>query len=673
MCGINGIWRLDGGPIDVTALEWATTRLRHRGPDDEGYLLADPQDGDVAPDAEAPFTARVRLCGGRDTTPALNLPPLQAYQAEKYSLGLGFRRLAILDLSPSGHQPMSSSDGRLWMVFNGEIYNYLELRQELAGLGFTFHTGTDSEVILAAYQAWGANCLQRFNGMWGMAIWDIQERSLFLSRDRFGVKPLYYVYEQNTFAFASEIKALVGSNGLKFNPEPQSIYHYLSRGRLPGGRSEATFFAGVHSLPPGYAIQVDRSGVKVYRYWNLETQAESEPQPFELLVEEYRALFEDAVSLRLRSDVAVGTCLSGGIDSSAIVCVINRLMAQKGFTNEQIGQQQRTFSAVYEMQGPFNERAFVDKVLNALVASGAPAQGNFTWPNVERLRDEAERMIWHQDEPFQSTSIFAQWCVMSKVRERGVTVLLDGQGADEILGGYRPFRKYLGDLLRANQYAAAWREARAIGVNTDVNGWRYFIPALGYRLSGWISHMERGWQSDLNALAPGFKAAGKKWHDRLVDQARPTLDRHLRDQLEDSSLPHLLRYEDRNSMAFSIEARVPFLDYRFVGYNFGPAAAWRIRDGWTKYVLRRAIQPWVPEEIVWRKDKVGFATPEKHWLRQWLEMDRAWLFEPWLSQDYLSKEVVKGRIEEWIQNGGRMPPVWRWVNLELWLRAWQQA
>jgi asparagine synthase (glutamine-hydrolysing) len=450
------------------------------------------------------------------------------------------------------------------------------------------------------------------------------------------------------------------------------MYHYLSRGRVPESRNGNTFFEGVYSLAPGHSLLVDQEGLKAHRYWELGDQVESAPQSFEQLLEEYRALFEDAVSLRLRSDVAVGTCLSGGIDSSAIVCTINRLMMQQGFTSEQIGQQQRTFSAVYEMQGPFNERRYIDKVLDK-----TGAQGNFTWPTANRLQGEADKMIWHQDEPFQSTSIFAQWCVMSKVRERGVTVLLDGQGADEILGGYRPYNQYLSGFLRAGQFYSALKESRAISANSDTKGWKFLLPALanqvGLPLPASLNKASQIRQSNQQAMAPGLLQMGEAWEFLGLDDKRSNLDEHLREILENSSLPQLLRYEDRNSMAFAIEARVPFLDYRFVQYNFGPAAPWRIHQGWTKYILREAMRPWAPGEILWRKDKVGFGTPEQTWLAEWMRNAPAFFNEDWLSGNYLSLPNVRAQVKRWLEQGSPMPPVWLWINLELWLRVWQQV
>ncbi len=659
MCGIYGIWHLDGKPLDLLALAWATTRLRHRGPDDEGYLLINPQ------------SQRAQPCGGRDTIPALNLPRLETFQGEPFALGFGFRRLSILDLSPSGHQPISNPDGSLWLVFNGEIYNYLELRQELTGLGYTFHTETDSEVILAAYQAWGRDCLARFNGMWGLAIWDFRQRRLFLARDRFGVKPLYYIAEAGFFAFASEIKALVGPKGAPFRPDTEAIYHYLSRSRAAEPRVGNTFFAGVHTLAPGQCLFVDQEGLNVFRYWELGAQVEQAPWPFERLSEEYRALFEDAVCLRLRSDVAVGACLSGGIDSSAIVCTINHIMERQGYTSEQIGRHQRTFSAVYETPGPFNERKYIDIVLDK-----TRAQGNFTWPTAERLQREVAQLIWHQDEPFQSTSIFAQWCVMSQARERGVTVLLDGQGADEILAGYQPYAQYLSGLLHAGRFSTALQESRAISANTSMNGWRLLRAALAKQLGlaspESINRAGQIHQLNQRTMAPELLEVGRANDRYRLDDRRLDLDAHLREILE-NSLPQLLRYEDRNSMAFAIEARFPFLDYRFVQFNFGPAASWRIHQGWSKYILRMAMQPWTPAEILWRKDKVGFSTPEQAWLADWVRNDPTLFSGDWLSGNYLSLPGVRAQVNQWLEEGGAMPSVWLWINLELWLRQWQQA
>ncbi len=418
MCGIYGIWHTDGAPVDVAALRRQTERIRHRGPDDEGYLLADTASG-----ATTPY-------GGPDSAAALCLAPLGSIQATG-DLAFGFRRLAILDLSPAGHQPMSDPSGRLWIVFNGEIYNYRALRAELESAGHSFRSGSDTEVILAAYAEWGQGCLQRLNGMFAFAIWDARRRELLIARDRFGIKPLYYIWNGRTLAFASEIKALAGRDATPFAPDDRQVYRFLVSGLLPNPQSGETFFGGVRSLPPARWLRLSNGKLAEGQYWRLDIHQTAEQSAADA-AEEYGALFADAVRLQLQSDVPVGTCLSGGLDSSSIVCTINRLMAAGGAPTNQLGEHQKTFSAVYTTEGRYNERAYVEQLVAA-----TSAEKNLTFPSAERLWADAERLVWHQDEPFQSTSIFAQWCVMSAVRERGVTVLLDGQGADETLAGYR--------------------------------------------------------------------------------------------------------------------------------------------------------------------------------------------------------------------------------------------
>ncbi len=655
MCGIFGIWHLDGKPIDLQAVRAATTMLRHRGPDDEGYLL-------VSNPAK-----RIVSCGGPDTDPSLNVPAIHTLSNEAFDLAFGFRRLAILDLSSAGHQPMASADGRFWIVFNGEIYNYVELRQELGPKGYHFHTGTDTEVILCAYAEWGDACLERFNGMWAFALWDHREQRLLIARDRFGVKPLYYTSDHTRFAFASEIKALVGQHGVQFEPEDEAIYRYLTHGTLPSPPAGQTFFKGVQSLPPGHWMTVQHHTTVKRRYWALS--ALTRPAQVTDVVEQYRDLFTDSVRLRLRADVPIGTCLSGGVDSSSIVCMVNRLMLQGGVPVEQIGQRQKTFSAVYDTIGPYNEREHIVRVLQA-----TNAEGNFVFPTLERLRTEVERLVWHQDEPFQSTSIFAQWCVMSKVRERGVTVLLDGQGADETLGGYRPFPILLGDLIRQAQYTRALAEARAIQDETGLPAAPLLLRALARQLpQAWTQELrQRRWarQADVSALQPDF-ASSQETNTANQVLSWPDLTSNLIDLVQESSIPHLLRYEDRNSMAFGIEARVPYLDYRLVRFAFEQAADWRIHQGWTKWVLRKAMDGIAPREIVWRRDKVGFETPEVAWLREWLGLEPD-LWGNCALRKYLNREAVLKRIALWMTRGGDARPIWRWINLGIWLQIWRQ-
>jgi asparagine synthase (glutamine-hydrolysing) len=661
MCGIFGIWHFDGQSVDLAALRAATTTLRHRGPDDEGYLLADTRRGNVL------------SCAGDDTDRRLGLPRLASCADPAYDLAFGFRRLAILDLSPAGHQPMSSPDGRFWLIFNGEVYNYLELRDELRGLGHAFRSGSDSEVILAAYAQWGAECLARFNGMWALAIWDTVERSLFLARDRFGVKPLYYTADNSVFRFASEIKALVGAHGLAFRPNDAAIYNYLAGALLPSPQDGRTFFEGVRALPPGRWLMARADSLTEQRFWTLSpagpVAASGDPAA---AAARYRGLFVDAVRLRLRSDVPMGTCLSGGVDSSSIVCAINRLIADEGVSVEQIGERQKTFSAVYEATAHYNERPHIERILQA-----TRAEGNFVVPTWEALRDDLAGLVWHQDEPFLSTSIFAQWCVMRLARARGITVLLDGQGADEQLGGYLPYILFLEELVHRGQIGRAWREARDLQAQTGRSAAGLMARALSRQVRGaWIDRRRRQRRAaDIHtaALNPDFAAAQRGqsagwWRD--IEQH--TLDEHLADMIEESSLPHLLRYEDRNSMAFSIEARVPFLDYRFVQASFTEVAPWRIHAGWSKWILRKAMAPLVPSEIIWRKDKVGFETPEAAWTARFAA-ESLDIFDDACCRDYLDVAAARRRLAAWPAGGADVRLVWRWINLALWLRMWRGA
>jgi asparagine synthase (glutamine-hydrolysing) len=570
---------------------------------------------------------------------------------------------------------MTSVDGRLWIVFNGEVYNHLNLRAELAAYGHKFRTRTDTEVALAAYRQWGPECLSRFNGMWAFALWDSEERYLFLARDRFGIKPLYYVHEGDTFAFASEIKALVGGHGIPFEPDADAVYRYLAGSVFPSPQEGRTFFNRVCSLPPGHWMEVRDGAVTQHRYWAL-------PQPPKVIpdveaadiVKQYRELFTDSVRLRLSADVPVGTCLSGGVDSSSIVCVVNRLVAQNGVARAQIGEHQKAFSAVYQTDGRYNERPYIERMLQA-----TGAEGTFAFPTGEWLQSDVERLVWHQDEPFQSTSIFAQWCVMSAIRERGVIVSLDGQGPDEVLAGYRPFVPFLGDLIRGGSVGNAIREARAIEAHTGLSAGPLLFRALGHQIPRrWADALRRRraeLRRDVAVLNPDFvsqqrsKAVSHRW----ISGRHRSLDGHLRDLVVESNLPRLLQYEDRNSMAFSVEARVPYLDHRLVEFSFVGAPCCRIRDGWTKWVLRKAMEGIVPDEIVWRRDKVGFETPEDIWLLQWHKSQPDFFGDDALSCEYLDLGAVRRRLAAQAEAGGVPASMWRWVNLELWLRIWSAA
>jgi asparagine synthase (glutamine-hydrolysing) len=665
MCGIFGTWQLDGRPLDLLRFRRATDAMRHRGPDDEGYLLVNTQ------------TGRTVSCAGENTDPRLGLSPLESFADDQFDLALGFRRLAILDLSPAGHQPMSRADGRLWIVLNGEIYNHEELRGQLIEQGHDFRSRTDTEVALAAYEEWGPDCLLHFNGMWALAVWNGKENALLLARDRLGIKPLYYARDNAGITFASEIKALVQSGTVRFEPNEEAIYRYLVAGWLPSPREGSTFFKHIHSVPPGTSLTVRPEGLTTRRFWRLDLEAQPGATRRDAnTIHEFRSLFTDAVHLELRTDVPIGSCLSGGVDSSSIVCTISQLMASDPLSKSQLGDRQKTFSAVYGAVAPYDESEHIEKVTEA-----AGCEAHFSIPTFERLRQEAERLVWQQDEPVLSSSVFAQWCVMNGAQTSGVKVMLDGQGADELLAGYRPYSVFLADLLRQGRVARALHEARAVEQRTGVPTWSPLFGALRHLLPGRLMDaVRRQWyahEQDWSVLNRDFVT--KFDHATIADWQASSeyhgLRRHLRYLLEESSLPHLLRYEDRNSMAFGVEARVPFLDHGLVEFSLHQDTSMLLRDGWTKWMLRKAMEGTVPDSVVWRRDKVGFETPETAWLLRWMKTEPDFFRPDSFSSEYLDVKTASNKIASWARNDGRAPhlPLWRWINLELWLKSFRDA
>ncbi len=611
MCGIAGIFHRDGRLVDPSVLTRMANAIVHRGPDDEGYFT----------DAH---------------------------------LGFAFRRLAILDLSPAGHQPMVSADGNLCIVFNGEIYNYLELREELKRLGFQFRSRSDTEVILAAYEAWGADCLRRFNGMWGMAIWDKRQRRLFCARDRFGVKPFYYIWNGGSFLFASEIKALMAVDDRPRKPDLVSLYNFLVIQRRDF--SDRTFFDGVRQLEPGHYAVVSEEGMSLHRYYSLNINLDHAPdRPAERFLE----IFRDSVRLRLRSDVPVGSCLSGGLDSSAVVCMMEQLLsADDGFT-------QKTFSACWE-DPSVDERPYIDAVL-----AKTRIDGHRVFPTVEKLDVDLDRLLWHQEEPFGSTSIYAQYAVMQIAHEQGMKVLLDGQGADELLAGYN--QSYLGYWASQLRHGRVWeimksmRALRATGKQ---------IPA-GYYITLLLSLLPKttavAWKNRM--LERNTSLASREFGDTMRGALAASLDHDLREQTVSDFrmiLRSLLSYEDKNSMAFSIETRLPFLDVRLVEYVLALPELQKIRNGVRKHVLREALKGVIPHSILGRKDKIGFATPESAWQKEGPLRERMRAIfhsTSFLQRPYFDGPRVRDEFDQLQQRPSSITFLLPFV-CELWFRRW---
>jgi asparagine synthase (glutamine-hydrolysing) len=660
MCGITGVVDFKN-KLAARHLGAMTHAVHHRGPDDEGYAcfrFGNPE----------AHTAR-----GADTPAELaNLPLLETLAEMSCDVALGHRRLSILDLSPAGHNPLPNADCTLWLTYNGEIYNYLELRAELSQKGHTFRTATDTEVLLAAYQEWGTDCLSHFNGMYAIAIWDTQQERLFCARDRFGVKPFYYAYQDGLFAFGSEIKALLANPEIRRSVRPQAVYDYLVNGAIPAGAE--TFFDGIQQIPGGHALTLNRSGqLNVWRYYELGYQTNFTGGDFAEKTAQFYDLLTDAVRLRLRSDVAVGSALSGGLDSSSVVTLISSLLQGAGIRKEIIGDQQKVFCAVHNGEA-FNEKPFMDTVINA---TGAAA--HFTHPTRVDLQASLEKMIWHQDEPFNSTSIFAQYCVMRLARENGVTVLLDGQAGDEVLAGY-PFYYgyYLAQSLRAGRPDRFAQELFGIRRNSSTSwaalmaltAWNISpapLRSLGWRMGGskMLSH-----KAIPRHLVDSSFAARYDHGAQIKHNAHPTLAEKLHEDVLATNLPALLRYEDRNSMAFHIETRLPFMDYRLVEFAFSLSADMHIRDGWSKAMLRESMRGRLPESIRLRKDKEGYTTPHDRWMRELTPQINDLFSGEVHSEAYLSPDAL---AELKSPNAGSIPGVWRLINLESWLRVFELA
>lgn len=555
MCGICGSYRPSGAtPHDARLVAAMNDVLRHRGPDDEG------------------------LFQGRQCV-------------------LGHRRLSIIDLSRDGRQPMASPDGRYQLVFNGEIYNYIELRQELEAAGDVFRTKTDTEVLLAAYRRFGPDCLHRLNGMFAFAVHDTAAGTLFLARDRFGVKPLYYTSAPGVTRFASEIKALLLDPAVSRAVNEQSLFEYLVFNRTD--IQDETFLADVMRLPKGCYALCDAQGMRVCRWWSpldhLDKHADVSEQEAARTVEE---LLVSAVALRMRSDVPVGVCLSGGLDSSVILGIV--------YAHHDPGEAFQAFSAVFPGH-PLDESGFVDAL-----AARYPFRSRRTSPSAADALDQAASLAWTLDEPTTGFSFFAQHEVMRLAKACGVVVLLDGQGGDEGFAGYQYLHGFnlrrlwkqgrfgeLGlELLRVvarRQERAALETFAYLSLPRAVRARLLLASTPCVRRDFFWAHLGH------SPIERDFFTA---------DSLNMGLARHFQYKLE-----HLLRTEDRNSMAFSLETRLPYLDYRLVEFLLGLPDAHKLRRGETKVLQKRAVGRYSLPEIVGRKDKIGFAAPGDVWLR----------------------------------------------------------
>lgn len=621
MCGISGIYSFKG-PDDrlLAAAQLMNYKIRHRGPDGEGLLAWNGHDAPLP--LHTTDTPAAIVEAGHTWTPSA--PALHYKNAAQ--LVLAHRRLAIIDLAPTGHQPLSYAEGELWLTYNGEIYNYIELRRELEAKGHRFRTQTDNEVILAAYREWGQACTNRFNGMWAFVIWDRAAKILFCSRDRFGVKPFYYFRDKNFFAFASELKALAACPLVNTGLNHAAVADYFVDGEIeyqPHG-----FFEHLLELFPGTNLIVHLDAAKIeIRQWYTLTFSD-EPGEFtgkrlENEIEQVREELVEAIRIRLRSDVPVGACLSGGIDSSAISGIIAHLVKQDKSIN--IGDRLKLFTASFE------DKALDESRWARLVAEQTQADWKKVSPQPEELLHDLEELIYSQDIPIWSTSTYAQHRVMRLASENGIRVLLDGQGGDELFAGYMPYYipfwkelKRNGHLLRRKAEMRAWG-SEVVTHHRKETLKQYIVPSLPVSMQ---MYLQKKYFPDLAYLSPDLIAQYKSGYTQV--EAPQTLNEALHHEFVNTRLKGYLKCEDRCSMWHSVESRTPFADdIRLIEHVFHIPGTMKIRNGVSKYILRQAAAPFMPEAILRRTDKMGYVTPNNAWVTQLKDQ-----FRPYFEQDF---------------------------------------
>jgi len=650
MCGITGIaYNEYRDPYDIQLM---TDAIAHRGPDGEGFIAISTATGKIT-----------ELAG--EKTP-VRLPSLSGFGANA-DIYLGHRRLSIIDLSTAGHQPMANMQGNIWITFNGEIYNYRNLRNELTE--FTFKSSADTEVLLYAYEKWGIDCLERLNGMWSFVIYDARKKILFGARDRFGVKPLYYTQTSDFFAFNSEIKGLLAKTDISRKINYDATVAFL-RKSLEFFEGE-TFFDSISELKPAhyFVYNIEKKELIMKRYYELrfcDVWEQFDENRCDEYVEGVKERLLNAVDLRLNSDVTVGSCLSGGMDSSAIVCSIDRLLKEKSYAS--IGSRQGVVTACYE-NSPVDESKWAQ-----CVAGHVSADWHRVFPKREELISDLYDLVYSQDVPFGSTSIYAQYRVMKTAREAGITVMLDGQGGDELFTGYTPYYHMYYSEARKNKDAALLATEQKYIMNTplgdiDIN--------KSSRKKNQMDFIKKFIPENIKDVLRMFLRQPESRYISMPGKPYKqytftTVNRMLYTLMSYTLLPVLLKYEDRNSMRFSIESRTPFADdIDLIEYVFSIPGVYKIHNGWSKYLLRESMANIVPKQIKERTDKIAFATPEY----EWLKAIKPSVFDGYNSD--ISKILKLSKMEkDWDilfekQNRIGVTNIWRYINFILWFKIYK--
>lgn len=638
MCAIAGVWRFEG-QVEIAGFMPFLNSMKHRGPDGFGVY----QD-----------------------------------RSEK-GLIFGHRRLAILDLTEAGSQPMTDPDGRYTIIYNGEIYNYQEIKEELIKNGYIFTSDTDTEVILGAYRCWGEECQKRFNGMWSFAIWDKIKRSVFLSRDRFGVKPLFYIHNRGLFAVASELKAFLHLPGWEVAHDHNSLRKVLADVSSTEG-GEASLLKGVRRLLPGHSLNVTRNDIKISRWWNTLEHLHQVPTGEQRQAEKFFELFEDACRIRRRSDVPFTSCLSGGVDSSSIVAMLSNLgSASHGDPLEALYRS--PFVATFEGTDQ-DETRFAREVLDR-----AHKKGAFVAQDPGAGMENIEQVVYGFEEIY-STMPTSIWSIYQSIASSGLKVTLDGHGADELLAGYmhypqeelrnsgsflrHPYRSF--DLLRTLR---GFYSRRAGPVPGYLQLAMKFDPTLKRLARLKTGSAGGGGFSSASFLRPIGNSDSVAISEMILqDCVRLTelspMNRRLYIDFHHTLLPTILRNFDRCSMAHGVEVRMPFMDWRLVTYAFSLPASQKVNSGLTKYILRRAMRDIVPASVLARRDKVGFASPLLKWfnceLKDWIHAtvtERSFLENDIWDGASIRDYVIQKSKEGWKK--GEPEKIWPYLHAHLWM------
>jgi asparagine synthase (glutamine-hydrolysing) len=585
MCGIAGIILKQNTSFNIIErIASMAGSIAHRGPDGEGFVLADEN-------AVTPYFNSIQK---KFTSKDLKFIPkkfLKDAENKNPFLAFGHRRLSIIDLSEGGHQPMCTNDSKLWIIYNGEIYNYIELKKELLEMGYSFLTESDTEVILNAYKHWGFDCVKKFNGMWSFCIYDVEKQLCFCSRDRLGVKPFYYICNNNFFSFASEQKAFVKSGLTAAKINEKALHNYLINGLLES--EPGNFFDGVEELFPGQNLiySIKDKTISTHKYYELGFTNENDDLPEEELIQRIKEKLYKAVKLRLRSDVEVGTCLSGGIDSSVLSGIMHKVLEKEIFC----------FTSVFRNQS-FNEEKYAD-----IVAQKIHAKHKKVEPDEKGFMAGLNDLIYSQDVPIWDTSTFAQYKVMELAKQNKIKVVLDGQGADELFAGYH------------HHFAAKWNNLIASGENMEVikdikaskktieNPFVFYTKEKIKQKNNFnLSHYKKFYNADFLNSFPVCNPV--VYFNSLNEQ--------LANDIEKARLKSFLKCEDRCGMWHSVESRTPFSDdIELINLMFSFNGNKKIKNGVSKYLLREAGKEVLPRQIYERYDKKGFETPMHSWIK----------------------------------------------------------